>query len=201
MTPHRFANDILKPWDDLDSLLSQQYAFQPDISDISRLAGNIAVAIRHQIDFSDLTDKQANYLSQAHQLISDAGDYWKHGELRKKERNSPISVAAAFEYRENGTFRFLRNIVTLNHRSLGERDFMDTSAEAAKFWMAQRDYSIEWKGAPSTAPPRYENAARLKFHSKYCIEMSSVQLKFFKRIDGDSLVPVDPPEVRIEVYE
>lgn len=201
MTPRRFANDILKPWDELDSLLSQQYAFQPDISDISRLAGNIAVAIRHQIDFSDLTDKQANNLSQAHQLISDAGDCWKHGELRKEERNSSISVAAAFEYREDGTFRFLRNIVTLNHRSFGEHDFMVTSSEAAKFWMTQRGYSIEWSGAPNTAVSTYENAARLKFNSKYCIEMSSVQLKFFKRTGGDVLVPVDPPEVRFEVYD
>lgn len=138
MTPHRFANDILKPWDELDSLLVQQFAFQPDISDISRLAGYIAVAIRHQVDFSNLSDKQANHLSQAHQLISDAGDYWKHGELRKEERNSPISVAAAFEYCEDGTFRFLRNIVTLNHRALGMHDFMEASSQAAKFWMGQR---------------------------------------------------------------
>ena len=200
MTPHRFANDILKPWDELDSLLVQQFAFQPDISDISRLAGYIAVAIRHQVDFSNLSDKQANHLSQAHQLISDAGDYWKHGELRKEERNSPISVAAAFEYREDGTFRFLRNIVTLNHRSLGMHDFMEVSSQAAKFWMGQKGYSIGWVGVPSTAEPTCESAARLKFNTKYCIEMSSVQLKFFKQID-DVLVPFDPPEVRFEVYE
>jgi len=60
MTQHRFINDILKPWDELNSLLSQQYAFQPDLSDITRLAGNIAVSIRHQIDSSDLNDKQAH---------------------------------------------------------------------------------------------------------------------------------------------
>jgi hypothetical protein len=67
--------------------------------------------------------------------------------------------------------------------------------------MTQRGYSIEWSGAPNTAVSTYENAARLKFNSKYCIEMSSVQLKFFKRTGGDVLVPVDPPEVRFEVYD
>ncbi len=201
MTPHRFINDILKPWDELNSLLSQQYAFQPDLSDITRLAGNIAVSIRHQIDSSDLNDKQANELSSAHQLISDAGDYWKHGNLRKEERNSPITVAAAFEYREDGTFCFIRNIVTLEHKSLGEHDFMLTSSEAAKFWMSQRGFAINWEGVTNVALPVYEPAARLKFDPKYCINMSSTQLKFFKMIEGKGLAPFDPPEVRFEVYE
>ena len=201
MTPQRFANDILKPWDELNALLSQQYAFQPELSDVSRLAGNVAVAIRHQIDFSDLNDKQANELCHAHQLISDAGDYWKHGSLRREERNSPLSVAAAFEYREDKTFSFLRNILTINHSSLGEHDFMQTSAEAARFWMTQKGFSSEWKGESFLAPVIYENAARLKFDAKYCISMSSVQLRFFKKDRGGELIPVDPPEVRFEVYE
>ena len=200
MTPARFANDILKPWDELNALLSQQYAFQPDLSDVSRLAGNIAVAIRHQIDFSDLNDKQANEQCPAHQLISDAGDYWKHGNLRREERNSPLSVAAAFEYCEDKTFRFLRNMLTIQHQSLGEHDFMQTSAEAAKFWMAQKGFSTEWKGEPLVAPVHYENAARLKFDAKYCISMSSVQLRFFQKNGSDEFIPVDPPEVRFEVY-
>lgn len=200
MTPQRFANDILKPWDELNALLSQQYAFQPDISDVSRLAGNIAVAIRHQIDFSDLNDNQANKLCHAHQLISDAGDYWKHGSLRNEKRNSPLSVAAAFEYREDKTFRFLRNILTIEHKSLGQHDFMQTSAEAAKFWMRQKGILSEWKGEPFLAPTIYENVARLKFNAKYCVSMSSTRLRFFKEDRNGELIPFAPPEIRFEVY-
>ncbi|MCB2426675.1 hypothetical protein [Methylophaga pinxianii] len=201
MNPNRFINDILKPWDMLNSLLVQQYAFQPDLSDITRLTGNIAVSIRHQIDFAHLNDKQANNLSQAHQIISDAGDYWKHGSLRKQERNCPIRVAAAFEYAENGTFRFIRNIATLAHSSLGEHDFLTTSAEAARFWMSQHGFNVEWKGLPNSAPPIFEQSARLKFDPRYCINMSNTQIRFFKKISDGKLIPFDPPQVRFEVYE
>jgi len=201
MTPHRFINDILKPWDDLNSLLAKQYAFQPDLSDVSRLAGNIAVSIRHQVDFSVLNDRQANKLSPSHRLISDAGDYWKHGSLRKEGRNSPITVSATFEYREDGAFRFIRNALTLEHKSLGKHDFMVVAAEAARFWMSQYGYTIEWRGVPDVAPFVYEPAARLKFDSKYCINMSNVQLQFLKMNESSKLVPFAPPEVKFEVYE
>ncbi|MEZ8026118.1 hypothetical protein [Enterovibrio norvegicus] len=201
MNLNRFINDIIKPWDELNSLLAHQYAFQPDLSDITRLAGNIAVSIRHQVDFAELNDKQANKLSLAHQVICDAGDYWKHGSLRKEERNCPITVAAAFEYTENGKFRFLRNIVTLTHKSLGESDFLETSAIAAKFWISQHGFNIEWSGTPTCAPQKFEQAARLKFDPRYCINMSSTQIKFFKKVGGGQFIPFDPPEVRFELYE
>lgn len=201
MNPRRFINDIIKPWDELNSLLSQQYAFQPDLSDITRLAGHIAISIRHQVDFVALNDRQANSLSQAHRIICDAGDYWKHGSLRKEERNCPITVAAAFEYANNGTFRFIRNIATLTHNSLGDRDFLETSAEAAKFWMTQHGFSVEWNGTPTIAEPNFESTARLQFNPKYCINISSTQIKIFKKAADGKLIPFDPPEIRIEIYE
>ena len=199
MTPIRFANDILKPWDELNSLLCQQYAFQPDVSDISRMAGNIAVSIRHQIDFSELSDHEANKLSRAHQVIADSGDFWKHGKLRKEARNSPISVAAAFEYRSDEKYRFLRNIVSISHHSLGEYDFMVISAEAAKFWMSQRCFYIAWNGVPSIASAVYEDTARLKFDPKQCINLSCIQVKFFSKTEDGFLIPLNPPCVRFEV--
>ena len=47
MTPQRFLNDIVKPYDKLNSLLVQQLAFEPNLSDVTRLAGSIATSIRH----------------------------------------------------------------------------------------------------------------------------------------------------------
>ena len=201
MTPQRFINDILKPWDELNTLLAKQYAFQPDLSDVSRLAGNIAVSIRHQVDFSELNDKQANELSPPHKLMSDAGDYWKHGNLRKEERNSTISVSATFEYKDGPEFRFIRNTVMLEHQSLGKHDFMVVAAEAARFWISQHGFNINWRGIPDAELFVYEPAARLKFNPKYCASMSSVQLQFLKMDTSNKLVPFDPPDVKFEVYE
>jgi len=201
MTPQRFINDILKPWDELNALLVSQFAFQPDLSDVSRLAGNIAVSIRHQVDFSDLDDKQANQLSLSHKLISDVGDYWKHGKLRNELRNCPLSVSATFEYRDGPKFRFIRNIVMLEHVSLGNHDFMTVSAEAARFWMSQHGFNINWRGVPDHAKSVYEPVARMKLSPKYCVDLSSVRPQFLKIGRCNELVRFDPPDVKFELYE
>jgi len=60
MSAHRFLNDIVKPWDELNKLLGERLALQPDLSDVTRLAGALAVAIRHQVDVADLKDFQVN---------------------------------------------------------------------------------------------------------------------------------------------
>jgi len=57
VNPQRFVNDVVKPWDELNALLSQRYAFQPDLSDVTRLAGTLAVAIKHQADLAGYTDR------------------------------------------------------------------------------------------------------------------------------------------------
>jgi hypothetical protein len=50
MSALRFLNDVVKPWDELNALLAKRLALQPDLSDVTRLAGSLAVAIRHQVD-------------------------------------------------------------------------------------------------------------------------------------------------------
>src|SRR3972149_4774264 len=41
----RFRTYLVKPWDELNLLLSQRFAFQPEMSDVTRHAGALAVAI------------------------------------------------------------------------------------------------------------------------------------------------------------
>lgn len=201
MNAQRIINDIVKPWDELNSLLRENFALQPDLSDITRLAGGIAVAIRHQVDFSPLDDKQANQLCTSHRIISDAGDYWKHGNLRNEQRNSPITVSAAFEFSESLGFRFIRNIICVEHKTLGVHDFMETSATAIKFWLNQHNININWQGAVLECQNNFEPKARLRFNPKYCILMSNIQLRFLKRNSDGTYTPTDPPEVKFEVYE
>jgi hypothetical protein len=196
--PHRFTNDILKPWDELNDLLSLQYAFHPNISDITRLAGGIAVSLRHQTDSSTLTNQQANDLSIEHRVIADVADYWKHGNLRNENRNSPMTVVANFEYQDD-KFSFIKNAITIQHRRLGEYDFMETSAEAAKFWMSQKGHNVDWLGTPKISEPKWDDMALLKFNSKYCIRMSEVRFRFYKKNSNGELELFDPPIVKFGV--
>jgi hypothetical protein len=99
VNPQRFVNDVVKPWDELNALLVQRYAFQPDLSDVTRLAGALAVAIKHQADLAGCTDRSAiDAASLENKLMSDVGDFWKHGPLRESSRNNSLSVSAMFEY-------------------------------------------------------------------------------------------------------
>jgi len=201
MNQQRFINDIIKPWNELNSLLRENFAFQPELSDITRLAGGIAVSIRHQVDFSSIDDKQANESCPAHKIIADAGDYWKHGSLRKEERNSPITVSAAFEFSEPEGFRFIRNIICIEHKSLGAHDLMETSATAIKFWLNHHNINLTWQGTTLESQNHFEPTARLGFNPKYCTSMSSVQLRFLKKNADGTYAPIDPPDVKFEVYE
>jgi hypothetical protein len=101
---HTFINDIVKPWEELNQLLVQRYAFQPDLSDVTRLAQALAVSIKHQIDIYGLEIGKEPKAIQIDingdddaRLISDFADTVKHRVLRNPSRQAQILVAALFE--------------------------------------------------------------------------------------------------------
>ncbi|CAN1213103.1 hypothetical protein TUMEXPCC7403_23060 [Tumidithrix helvetica PCC 7403] len=196
----RFLNDIVKPWDELNLLLAQRYALQPEVSDVTRLAGGLAVAIRHQVDLAGWSDNAAIAASFHHRLVADAADFWKHGSLRKVDRNNELNASALFEYSPGKGFCFLRNGLFIAHATLGEHDFMVTTLAAINFWIKARGLPITWSGQVKLADPAFHQSAFLKFDPRYCISLSSVRTRFFVRDQQGMLVPVDPPEVQIEIF-
>ena len=201
VNPQRFVNDVVKPWDELNALLSQRYAFQPDLSDVTRLAGTLAVAIKHQADLAGYTDRSAiDAVSFDNKLMSDVGDFWKHGPLRDSRRNNSLSVSAMFEYDPGRGFRFIRNGLFIQHATLGEHDFMHASLAAVRYWLTTQHIALSWSGAVAEGPVKFHPNARLQYDPKYCILMSSTRVRFFARSGGGGLAPSDPPEARIEIY-
>ena len=201
MNPQRFINDVVKPWDELNALLSDRYAFQPDLSDVTRLAGALAVSIKHQADLAGYADRSSiDAASIDNRLMSDVGDFWKHGPLRDPGRNNSLSVSAMFEYAPGRGFRFLRNGLFIQHATLGEHDFMHTSLAAIRYWLGTHGVSLSWSGAVAEGPAEFHPTAFLHYDPRYCISMSSTRFRFFARLGGGDLVPTDPPEARIEIY-
>lgn len=201
MNPQRFINDVVKPWDELNALLSNRYAFQPDLSDVTRLAGALAIAIKHQADLAGYMDRcQIDATSPENRLMSDVGDFWKHGPLRDPSRNNSLSVSAMFEYDSGRGFRFLRNGLLIEHTALGEHDFMRASLAAIRYWIVAHGLTLSWSGAVAEGPPEFHPNAFLHYDPRYCISMSTARFRFFARSAGGELVPTDPPEVRIEIH-
>lgn len=201
MNTQRFVNDAAKPWDELNALLSQRYAFEPELSDVTRLAGALAVAIKHQADLAGYTDRSpVDAASLENKLMSDVGDFWKHGPLNNSSRNNSLSVIAMFEYGPGRGFRFLRNGLFIEHASLGEHDFMHTSSAAIRYWLTTKYTGLNWSGVVTEAPAEFHPTAFLRYDPRHCISMSKTRFRFFVRSEAGDLVPTDPPEVRVEVY-
>lgn len=195
-----FLNNIAKPWDDLNCLLLQPLALQPDLSDLTRLAGSLAVSIRHQVDAAGLQDTVANSQSPEHRIISDVADYWKHGPLRNSTRNNRLSTEAFFEYESKKGFSFIRNALLIDHATLGEHDFMITSLAAIHYWITKRDISTNWAGMVKQNTQQFHPMAFLMFDPRRCIFMKETHLRFFSRRADGLWEPVDPPEFHFEVH-
>ena len=200
MSALRFLNDIVKPWDELNTLLAKRLALQPDLSDVTRLAGSLAVAIRHQGETIGLKDRGVNAESFEHRVISDTADCWKHRLLRKPYRNNRLSTEAPFEYENGKGFSFLRNALFVEHDSLGKQDFMSISLAAIYYWINKQGFDIAWHGSVRENPIEFHEEAFLYFDSEKCISLSQVRLGFFSRKTNGSLERIDPPEVRFVVY-
>lgn len=197
----RLINDVIKPWEELNALLVERFAFQPDLSDVTRLASSLAVSIKHQADLRGLPRSAVDSASFENRLLSDVADAAKHGQLRDPTRNNQLYVVACFEYSGPRGFRFIRTSVTIAHASLGEHDFMGTSLAALRYWMAHLGVSLNRELAVAEGPDEFFPSASLYFNPKFCINMSQTRLKFFEKQNDGTYRPIDPPQVRFELYE
>lgn len=196
----QFLNNIVKPWDELSELLAQRYAFQPDLSDVTRMASSIAVEIKHWAERESIPRKTVDNESAENKLMSDVADVAKHVNLRDKSRSNSLYVAALFEGNAAGQFRFIRNAVFIEHASEGELDFMIVSNSAIKYWIPRSSPTLNWQGIVRESLVEFHPSAFLHYNPKYCINMSSTRLKFFTRLEDGTLKAYDPPTVKFEVF-
>jgi hypothetical protein len=200
MSAIHFLNNVIKPWDELNVLLAKRLALQPDLSDVTRLAGALAIAIRHQVDAVGLKDSEPNTECLEHRIICDVGDFYKHGSLKKPSRNNSFSTEALFEYGPGKGFSFLRNALFVEHATLDKHDFLQVALAAIHYWINKRELNLNWQGVVQESPTEFHEEAFLNFESGKCITMSQVRLGFFLRRENGVMERVDPPEVRFAVY-
>lgn len=197
----KFITNIAKPWDELNHLLCQRIAFQPEISDITRLAGSLAVAIKHQAEEANIERGVVDIESLENRLMSDVADSWKHGILKNPKRNNSFSVNAQFECDDKNNFRYVRNIVTVNHQSESAFDFMVVSMKAIQYWILKLQMTLCWQPAISEGSVDFHETAFLFFNSKYQVSMSSTGIQIVKRNELNQLIPYDGPSVKLAIYE
>lgn len=203
MKPLEFVNDVLKPYDELNSLLVKRLAFEPELSDVTRLARAVATAIRHLPEKTGFKQQQVIKESLSHRLVSDVSDAWKHVRLGDDRRNNEIFVTAMFEYDEVSGFRFLRNSLSVKHATLKEHDFLEATLDAIRYWRQKIPLEVTWKneGRIRTAPKKFYETAYLYYDSKYCVSMKNTRFRFYKQNFRGKFSAIDPKEARIEIFQ
>ena len=195
----KFVNDIIKPWVELNDLLAQRYAFQPNLSDVTRMAASLALFISHYGE-PKIMPKQTAQDSVAMKMMRDVADSSKHFKLTDPARQCEIAVRAFFKVRDDGQCRFLRNAVLIDHATEGELDFMAVALDSIRYWIDRFGLEIQWAAQVKDAANEFYPTAWLDYEAKYCINLGSTNIRFLKR-EGGSLIQFDPLDMIFEIWD
>lgn len=197
---HKFINDILKPWDELNELLSLPYCVEPSLSTITKMATDIAISISHFAENSGIKNRiEVAKDCLNNQLMIDIADMTKHKKLKRPERENKINVVSLFEYIEPSKFKFLRNKIIIDHNTYGKSDFIETSLNAILYWTPLLNLDVKRK--LTIKDNNISEKATLIFNPKYCIHAEKTTYNFLKKTEGDLLVDFNPPKFYIEIVD
>lgn len=188
-----FINDAVKPWDELNQLLARPFAYQPEVSDVTRFANAVAVAIKHTAEHVGAGRKATDQASLGNRLISDVADAWKHGgkKLSNPARHNEMRVVSRFEFNDMLEMRFLRNRIVIEHATLGTADFMASAREAIRYWLVTMKLQISWSGALLEGPEVFSPHAVIYYDKRQQLGMDSVRIETVKRAADNSVYLAD----------
>ena|SRR5258708_4759438 len=196
----KFLNDIIKPWHELNDLLSKPYAYEPGLNDATRMAGNLAITIKHQCDHEKAERQKIDNESASNRIMSDVADMIKHHELGDKKRENGLSLSSMFEC-SGDRFKFLRTRITVKYTNGNEFDFVVEAINAMNFWANRNGWALPKQLEIKFCEEGFKNKAVLSYESSKSIYMQSVQINFFQRNATGVLEPHDPENLAIELQK
>ena len=197
MDKRKLINSLIKPWEELNDLLSRPLAMQPDESDFVTKAESLSVFISHFPEQCGLTRNQIDSRSKPNALITDIADSSKHKELSKQDRNSDMKVTADYEFRVNAEghneYRFIRNCINVEHRQAGEFDFMICARDAISFLLNEFAIRVTGFGLIKESGLGFERKVKIDFDPTFGANMNEVSFRFKLKDDNGTFVVADPP--------
>lgn len=188
----KFLNDIIKPWEILNKQLSIPFSVNTNISDFTNKAFSLAVSIKH-LPENTHNVKPNNLIeeSESYKIISDLADSLKHGKLREESRQCSLYVASMFERSKEGLVRFLRNTITIKHKTYGEVDFVEISKEASLFIASKVDFRSNWNPLILNNSGEFSNKIHLHASSENQIALLSMTKQYVELTEGNKYKRVE----------
>jgi hypothetical protein len=197
--PLKFATDIVRPWERLNKELIDQNSIDRDISDFMSIATNLAVKISHFPEIANQRHIRTIKSFDDFNIIVDIADASKHSDSDKKERNNKLSITSMFEGSDEGTFRFIRNKIVVEHNKYGKSDFLEISKKAIQFLFLKLNLPIIWNPQISEAPKVFTEKVFLNIYFTHQITWTGLSIEFVKKNAAGELIPYDPPNWLFEM--
>lgn len=198
----KFISDVLKPWDELNDLLTKPYAYEPDLNDVTRMAGNIAIAIKHQCDLRKERRKEIDSISPENKIMSDVADMVKHHGLQNKTRENKLYALASFECLEQEElFSFLRTGIYIEYVGGKIFDFLAESAKAINFWINHLNLNIPKQRTIKLCAEDFRDRAILYYNPSKCVHMGSTRIQTYRKNSEGNLELFNPKTVNLVLYE
>ena len=215
MMERKFIQYVIKPYNSLSSELSKPWAQEPGLNDYLhssiQLATNIAHFPEQYLVNQGIKERKNQYpklevLRQKYpslSLMRDVSDIAKHGTLGSKNRETESSVSTVMEVREDGMFRFIRNVIEVKYTVSGDvHDFMKDAYFVINALIDEYGFCDKNKVLPSTNQRlEFSNVCSLYFNHDREVAMSHSNIKFVKKNITGEFMPSNPPIGRVEWHE
>jgi hypothetical protein len=188
----KYITEVIKPWEHLNASLGKAYCIDPTINDFISAATSLAVSIKHQAELNGLIIKDLEQESEEYKIMSDVADASKHGSLRDNSRNNNLIVSSMFETNDAGQFRFLRNVININHNAVGKIDFIVCAKDAALYLLNKLDIKTNWNPKVYSYSAEFVDEVRLHASIENQVAWKGLSLQFVKQNSKGELQPFDP---------
>lgn len=201
MLTHKFLNDIVRPWNELNLLLCKRNVLEPELSRITREGGLLATSLNHFVDYvvnsSDRKRIQKereklHLLNSNLKIIGDLADSYKHRNLSKNNRNCSLYASSIFEVQDN-QFRFVRHKLYIEYKDNSKFDFMEVSMECISFFINQYNIACSYNKNILESSNDFYDAAWLVSHDEIYVKSSRIEIVkkiedgFYKNVDHDNI--------------
>jgi len=188
----RFITEIVKPWETLNLELGRAFSMNPDMNDFIARASSLAVSIKHIPEACAKMKPEALISeSRSYEIISDLADSSKHGALRDPGRECKLAVASMFERNPDAKVRFLRNRISINHKTHGKIDFMQCSLEGALFVLQKLGIRTDWSPKIFNNSSPFSDEIRVHAGRTRQIMWTGMQLEIVQADEKGEYVNVD----------
>lgn len=201
-----FAQQILRPFDDLKEHLTLPFAYSAEYSGISKKCGDISSAIRHfpeQIETQEDARKSCEELSKDEKfsLIFDLADTAKHKSLRNKKREVFVVAKAIFEYDEMLGFRFIRTEPLAVRWNGAEFSYLECVEHSLVLLRSKFGISaVSQKDICESSEP-FRSYAQLSHDPERSgeVQVEGTRIQFVRRNTSGEFIPFNPPKVTFVV--